>query len=223
MSHNSDKPSFGAKSLVREVAALCVSGRSVYKHKPGVVAFDRRRDARTFPGGVPVIAHPPCRLWSKFLWHQAKSPDPEAEKKLGLWCVEQVIKNGGVLEHPAGSGLFAAANLPVPNEPAETFLYTIYVEQGWFGYASRKPTWVLISGVPKSQLPALPFEFLDGVKASGLTAFARARTVGTFADWLCQTARATWWSMPIRSMPKRSPGLGANVPGPAPCAISAAA
>jgi hypothetical protein len=194
---------------VRTIAALCVSGRSIYKHLDGVIAYDRERDARTFTGGVPVVAHPPCRCWSKFLSHQAKPTDPQAEMELGLWCVQQVIENGGVLEHPAHSRLFAAANLPVPNSPDATpFFYTVYVEQSWFGYHSRKPTWVLVCGVPKRQLVPVPFSLAKSPgQAPGLSSAGRSRSVAPFAEWLCQIARATWWSLPARAKP-----LDATVP-----------
>ena len=177
------------------VAALCVAGRSIYQHMAGVMAYDRRRDARSFPGGCPVVAHPPCRTWSKFLRHQARPADYEGERELARWCVRMVIENGGVLEQPADSLLWTDQNLPVPNAPAEDpFLYSVYVEQSWFGYATRKPTWVLVAGVPRHQLPALPFNFHAQSLALGKgSAFARSRTMQGFADWLCQTARASWW------------------------------
>jgi hypothetical protein len=198
----------------RAIAALCVSGRSIYKHLDGVEAYDAARDARTFTGGIPVVAHPPCRCWSKFLSHQAKPTDPKAEMELGLWCVQQVIENGGVLEHPAHSRLFEAANLPVPNSPDATpFFYTLYVEQSWFGYHTRKKTWVLVCGVPKRQLVPVPFSLAQGhaCQKPGLSSAGRSRSVAPFAEWLCQIARLTWWSLPARAkpldvtVPKRSP------------------
>lgn len=182
---------------MRTIAALCVSGRSIYKHMPDVLAFDQKRDARTFYGGCPVVAHPPCRHWSKFLSSQARAKDPAGEMALGKWCVDQVLRHGGVLEHPAHSKLFEACNLPKPGESTDPFLYTLYVEQAWFGYASKKSTWVLVSGVPKAWLPELPFEFSNGAKSlDAMTHFGRSRTVKPFAEWLCEVARMTWWSMP---------------------------
>lgn len=47
------------------VAALFVRADSVYKTMPGVDAWDEARDARGWPGGCAVVAHPPCRLWGK--------------------------------------------------------------------------------------------------------------------------------------------------------------
>jgi len=77
------------------VAVLCARANSNYVGIPGVQIYDRKRDARTFPGGMPVIAHPPCRAWSVFCAAQAK-PEP-GEMELGLWCVEQVRRWGGIL------------------------------------------------------------------------------------------------------------------------------
>lgn len=178
----------------KAIAALCVSGRSIYKHLPGVDAYDRRRDARTFPANSPAVAHPPCRLWSKFLSHQAKSPDREAEMELGRWCVRTVMRCGGVVEQPAESRLWAEMNLPMPNDPDADGCWTLYVEQKWFGCPTRKPTWLLICGVPKDQLPPLPFDLAAVQRRAkapgrGASSFARSRTPNTFAEWLCQVAR----------------------------------
>ena len=105
-------PSHSLHSLVGPtVAVLCVSKNSIYKRIERVEAFDLARDARTFGGGMPVVAHPPCRSWSAYCAHQAK---PLAgEKELGPLCVAWLRECGGVLEHPAHSRLFAAALIAV--------------------------------------------------------------------------------------------------------------
>jgi hypothetical protein len=101
------------------------------------------------------------------------------------------------LEQPAHSGLWADMGLPMPNQPAREGCFTLYVEQAWFGYVTRKPTWLLVCGVPKHQLPPMPFRLLEypvrlpgGADAySRLSSAARARTIKPFAEWLCQVAR----------------------------------
>lgn len=188
----------GALLARRQIAALCVSGRSQYKHMAAVLAFDQRRDARTFAGGIPVVAHPPCRCWSKFLSSQAKPADSTGEMALGLWCVDQVKRHGGVLEHPAHSKLFDAAGLPRPGDFADPFLYTIYVEQSWFGFGMRKATWLLVSGVPHHSLPPFPFR-LSGFYLGMTHKAENSRTVLSFANWLCAVSRLTWHSLPVRS------------------------
>jgi hypothetical protein len=114
----------------RVVAALCVASNSVYKGMPGVDVFDKARDVRSFAGGMPVLAHPPCRAWSAYTAHQAK-PEP-GEKDLGLLCAEWLRREGGVLEHPAHSRLFEAAGLPKPGKRSGD-LFTVAVLQAWWG------------------------------------------------------------------------------------------
>lgn len=109
------------------VAVLCAAPNSIYKQIDGVVVYDAERDARTFSGGMPVVAHPPCRAWSAFCGHQAK-PEP-GEKELGPWCVEQVRNSGGVLEHPAHSRLWQACDLPRPGERSRGGLWSMWIEQ----------------------------------------------------------------------------------------------
>lgn len=79
--------------MVERVAALCVAPNSIYKQMEGVAVYDKRRDVRTFTGGMPVVAHPPCRAWSAYTSHQAK-PEP-GEAELGLICADHLRNEGG--------------------------------------------------------------------------------------------------------------------------------
>ena len=74
------------------VAVLFVDKKSIYKTLPGVDAYDVDRDAHTFPGGMPVVAHPPCRTWGK-LAHMSTASDDDHQ--LAVWAVEQVRIWGG--------------------------------------------------------------------------------------------------------------------------------
>lgn len=177
-----------------EVAILCASGRSIYRHLPNTLVYDRARDASQFAGPNAVVAHPPCKLWCKTLRHLAKSEDPEEEKELGRFCVRKVLENGGVLEQPAHSRLFAEMNLPVPKRPAHAFLFTIYLEQIWFGGPVRKPTWILVSGIPRHQIPPMPMSLVEPrAKFDDMTTFQRSATPKALAEWLCQIARLSWY------------------------------
>lgn len=60
------------------VSVLYTRSDSVYKTL-GVDCWDMERDARLFPGGNPIVAHPPCRAWGQ-LSHMAK-PRPERSSK----------------------------------------------------------------------------------------------------------------------------------------------
>ena len=186
----------------RAIAALFVSRRSIYKHLPGVDCFDRSRGVANFAGSCPVVAHPPCRCWSKYLAGQAMPTHLDEERRqemdLGLWAVKTVLKCGGVLEQPAKSKLWEAANLPAVGDRRDPFCYTVYLEQSWFGFPTPKPTWILVCGLPAANLPSLPYRFMPKslVEFHKLNSFERSRTMKPLAEWLCQAARATWWSLP---------------------------
>ncbi len=96
-----------------DVAVLFARHDSIYKSLPGCDVWDIERDARTWPGGTPIVAHPPCRSWGTFR-HVAKPVD--GERELALWAVDQIRRYGGVLEHPARSALWREKPLPEPGQ-----------------------------------------------------------------------------------------------------------
>lgn len=171
------------------VAVLCAARNSVYHDLPGVDVYDAARDARTFPGGCPIVAHPPCRAWSRHCRHQAIVP--EGEPELGLWCAEQLRAWGGVLEQPAGSHLYDAAGLPLPGERREG-LVTLHVWQAWWGYPMRKATWLCFSGVDVNQLE-IPLRLHprggDRRREQVMSKNQRSATCRPLAEWLVAAAR----------------------------------
>lgn len=182
------------RTVVRPVAALCVAPNSGYKGMPLVDCYDKARDVRSFAGGMPVVAHPPCRTWSAYTAHQAKAPP--GEKELWLLCAEWLRCEGGVLEHPAHSRLFEAARLPMPGQRLGD-LYTMLVWQAWWGYPMRKATWLCFSRVDVREL-ALPYRPHDSRSGEGdrrrqqvMSKHQRAATVPSFASWLVAAARMT--------------------------------
>lgn len=132
------------------VAALYVDPRGPY---PSLVEhwYDQARDARLYSGPWPVVAHPPCRNWSK-LRHLATGDDSDC----GPIAVEQVRRFGGVLEHPEGSLLFAHCGLPRPGElPDACGGVTIEVCQVDWGHVARKRTWLyFVRCRPSGPMPA---------------------------------------------------------------------
>lgn len=80
------------------IAVLFARSDSIYKSLPGCDVYDIERDALTWPGGSPVVAHPPCRAWGSFAW---RARPREGERECAPWAVEQIRRHGGVLEHPA--------------------------------------------------------------------------------------------------------------------------
>jgi hypothetical protein len=133
------------------IAALYVEPGGAYYGLPGVDPWDQARDARQYSGPWPVVAHPPCERWGRF-WHG--SPRKPHQFKLGddggcfAAALAAVRAWGGILEHPADSHAWAAFGLhrPLRNRgwmPADDHGgWTCYVEQGHYGHAARKATWI---------------------------------------------------------------------------------
>lgn len=137
-----------------QVAVLFARRDSVYKTLPGCDVYDIERDARTFGGGQPVVAHPPCRGWGRLRQFSLATSD---ELSLGRWAVEVVRTNGGVLEHPAHSTLFAECRLPMPGEFPDAFGgWTLPIEQFHWGHRAEKTTWLYIVGCDFPELPPRP-------------------------------------------------------------------
>jgi hypothetical protein len=183
------------------VSVLFARSDSIYKTL-GCDVWDEERNALNFKGGSPVVAHPPCRLWSQM---RQFSTAPESEKYLAIWAVEQVRKNGGVLEHPASSGLWKAANLPEPGKRDSFGGFTLVISQWWFGHKADKLTRLYICGVEPKNLPPIPFrlgepEFTCSQSRNRLTKrnrkpeitkAERQHTPLNLALWLIETALKT--------------------------------
>ncbi len=188
-------PSANAGSLEllvgqREVAVLCCAPRSVYHRMASVQAFDMARDARSFAGGMPVVAHPPCRSWSAYCAHQAK-PQP-GEKDLGPLCVDWLRKCGGVLEHPAHSRLWDACGLPKPGSEHRRNLWSAEVLQAWWGDSRTKTTWLCFFGVSPLDVHwpiRLHDPRGDRRRWQVMSKTQRSKTPEAMAVWLVETAR----------------------------------
>lgn len=139
------------QSSAHQVAVLFARRDSVYKAIAGLDVYDQDRDARSFAGGMPVIAHPPCRAWGR-LRHLAR---PRAdEMDLARFAVAQVRRYGGVLEHPGSSTLWLDQRLPMPaGLPDEYGGVAIQIDQCDFGHPARKTTWLYICGTRVDLLP----------------------------------------------------------------------
>jgi hypothetical protein len=181
------------------VAALYVRRDSIYKVIPWVDAWDIDRDARLWPGGAPVVAHPPCRAWGR-LAHMAKPRHDERE--LALHAVDMVRQFGGVLEHPSGSRLWSAAGLPTGDQADAFGGFTLDVNQSWWGHLAPKRTWLYVCGVSRSDVPSFPIDLrlppklVDSSKRSKgrmsglyLPKSQREVTPVALAEWLVGLAR----------------------------------
>jgi hypothetical protein len=186
---------------VKTVAVLFARADSIYKTLPGCDVYDINRDARTWPGGCPVVAHPPCRAWASLRnWAKPR----EGEKDLALWAVAQIRAWGGVLEHPALSTLWTVAALPKSGEHDKFGGWTLVADQHWWGHRARKRTRLYICGIKPSDIPTMPMRLGDATHTVGLWS-GRDRatcrpsiakheyeeTPTEFALWLVKLARRT--------------------------------
>ena len=191
------------------VAALFVRKNSIYKSMPGVDAWDKERDARNWPGGESVIAHPPCAQWGA-LSHMSR--DNPAEKELAIRAVGLVRRWGGVLKHPVSSKLWASQGLPLGPAADQFGGWTLTVSQKWWGHRAEKQTRLYIVGCNPLEIPSLPYVMgeASNICAGGAAATAeeakrrhqcppefrrpsithseREHTPRAFAEWLVELA-----------------------------------
>ena len=129
---------------MRRVAALYVDPRGPYPSMPDVDCWDEQRDARNYAGPHPIVAHPPCGPWGSLAKYCAQQ-----SRELAPLAVEQVRRWGGVLEHPAHSGLWRHLGLPRPGElPDLRGGICLQVRQVDFDHVATKLTWLYIVGLP---------------------------------------------------------------------------
>jgi len=107
------------------IAALWCAPDSYYFQYDNVIVYDETRNAHTYDGPYPIIAHPPCGPWGKLRYFS----DEDCEH--GLKAMELVHRWGGVVEQPKGSQLFVQYGRGGAIEE---------VNQGDYGHRARKPT-----------------------------------------------------------------------------------
>jgi hypothetical protein len=202
------------------IAALYVQRGGCYWALSGVDAWDEARDARTYAGPWPVVAHPPCARWGRYA---AGGPSASWRRELGddggcfAAALAAVRHWGGVLEHPEGSHAWRWFHLNTPPRAGGWVVadwlggWTCCVEQGAYGHRARKATWLYATGVdlPSLRWGRAPGEFVrldDGFRSADdrrrsikrgvierLSASQRAATPLPFRDLLLSiaaTARA---------------------------------
>lgn len=172
-----------------DVVALYVDPKGPY---PKLVQewYDEERDATTYRGPLPVVAHPPCGPYCKL-----RKFNKYQRPQHAIHAVEMVRGNGGVLEHPAGSLLWPVAGLPRPGGARDGFGgYTIEVEQVRWGHRAVKRTWLYI--VRCGTVPPIPpmrahthtcgMNRAPGTRPLG--SVERRMTPVAFAEWLLELA-----------------------------------
>jgi len=136
------------------IAALYVDPNGCYSGIADVDAWPAARDARLYAGPHPVVAHPPCQLWTRFAHVNFKRWGGEHNRPGNdggcfASALRSLVAWGGVLEHPAFTDAWKAHSLPRP--PASGWgqsgdLWSCEVWQSAYGHKARKRTWLLYSG-----------------------------------------------------------------------------
>jgi hypothetical protein len=138
----------------RVIAALYVETGGAYFGLPDVDPYDEARDARTYAGPWPVVAHPPCNHWCQLASvNAARYESFEIGDDGGCFAaaLASVRRYGGVLEHPAYSLAWFEYGLPVPGHGGWTQAFddpgwTTAVSQVAYGHDARKRTWLYAVG-----------------------------------------------------------------------------
>ena len=138
--------------MTERIAALYVAQGGVYYNRDDVEPWGLPdRDARLYAGPWPVIAHPPCARWGRY-W--SGGPTARVRRKLGdddgcfAAALDSVRRWGGVLEHPEASHAWQRFELNAPPRDGGWITadfcggWTCCVEQGHYGHAARKATWL---------------------------------------------------------------------------------
>lgn len=87
------------------IAALFVQTNGAYFGVKGVDPWDETRDARSYTGPYPVVAHPPCARWGRYY---SGGPSHPGRFELGqdggcfVHALHSVIAWGGVFGTPEG-------------------------------------------------------------------------------------------------------------------------
>lgn len=168
------------------ISILFTQQNSIYQLL-GQDCWNIEKNALRWPGGNPIICHPPCRTWGKFKW--ASKPTP-GEKNLAIWSIHKIRLWGGILEHPSTSTLWQELDLPLPGSTDKWGGWTLNIDQHWFGHRAKKNTHLYLVGIKPKQIPEYPI-CLN--KPPGRIEYMgkkeRESTPIKFAQWLIETAK----------------------------------
>lgn len=143
------------------IAALFVEKNGAYFGIPDVDPWPIDRDARKYTDNHPVVAHPPCQLWGRFAkvnfirWG-GEHNRPGNDGGCFASAISNVIRCGGVLEHPAFSNAWKQFELDAPRgigwEQIGDDAFVCEVWQSAYGHQARKRTWLFYKGKKPTEL-----------------------------------------------------------------------
>lgn len=156
-----------------KVAAIFVQEDGCYSSDPRIDAWPESRDARTYPGGMPVVAHPPCQLWGamasvNYARWGGEHNRPGNDGGCFQSALNSVNSCGGVLEHPAKTRAWAAHGLTKPvaigwQPCGEGWVCEVW--QSAYGHRANKATWLYYRGALRP--PELKWDRIRGTHQIG--------------------------------------------------------
>ena len=188
------------------VAALFVQTAGHYFGLPHVDPWDLPRDARTYKGPYPVVAHPPCSRWCQLAYIIQKRYGYKVGDDGGAFAAALAAVRlwGGVLEHPARSYAWPAFNLPKPPrmgwQQTTCGGWVCEVSEAAYGHRARKLTWLYYVGTAPTSLrwevpdPTAQVSWCKNHGNSTLPRLGKkeaSRTPHAFRDALLQLARSS--------------------------------
>ncbi len=137
----------------KKISVLFSAKDSVYETLR-CYCFGVERDAFSYDGNNPVIAHPPCNLWGRMARVNFKRwggdhNRPGNDGGKFAFALSTVNRCGGVLEHPADSYAWVAHGLIKPEKRKWTFNGRGWVCEAWqsaYGHRANKRTWLYYRG-----------------------------------------------------------------------------
>jgi hypothetical protein len=177
---------------MRYVAALYVHRDSIYKSMPGVECWDEERDAYTYDHVMPIVAHPPCRLWAGM---RGLSTADSIERLTALHAMGCMMRCGGVIEHPARSLIWPWI---MSGADGRTWLTTTRLFD--WGFQAEKMTTLAIRGCPPCDWPEMPLRLAPVTHKFGGNgarhkielpgkSHGRSQTPPMLAEWMVEVAR----------------------------------
>lgn len=148
------------RGVIQPIPVLFTLEDSLYKQIDGCDCYDEKRDATTYKGDLPVIAHPPCQLWGALASVNYKRWGGEHNRPgndggLFKFALETVKRCGGVLEHPAKTRAWKAHGLMKPTsigwQQSPDGGWVCEVWQSAYGHKANKATWLYYVGKQPSE------------------------------------------------------------------------
>ena len=175
-----------------KIPVLFTAHVSFYNDNDIFDCYDVRRDAFSYTGRSPLIAHPPCRLFSRL---RKFSTAGVKEKQCAFFALDKIRRFGGILEHPRSSTLWLNGNFKLDGSVDDYGGFLRSVNLSWFGFQAQKKTMLYFCGINPAQLPPFPLSLdaITHVISSGgnngkkeLSALSRSQTPRLLIDYFLE-------------------------------------